>query len=146
MKRHILLVMLFLLLFVTVPALAQDAVPVPVEPSVPTWFAAIAGIAGIVVGAIAGGGSVLVVLGRIANNLKNDAATLSALEKLAASVPPETTAMILEVLKAGQSISEVAYEILDDVPAAEKVTTVSGVSGSLRAVSNSEFDKTAPQS
>lgn len=66
-------------------------------------------IAGIGMGVVAGGGSVLVVVGR----LRNDIVMLTAMERLAASWPPGTRELL-------NNLAGVINEVTDDIPAAQK--------------------------
>ena len=66
-------------------------------------------IAGIGVGVVAGGGSVLVVVSR----LRNDVVLLTAMERLASSWPPGTRELL-------NNLAGVLNEVTDDVPVMQK--------------------------
>ena len=112
MKRFSLLMfVVFLLLMIGVQSVtAQDATvtPAPDAPvvTVESGSAAInliTLIAGIGVGLIAGGGSVLFVVDR----LRKDPATITAVEALAKSFPPETRELL-------NHLAGFLYEVTDD--------------------------------
>lgn len=113
----VVLLIVFLLLMVGIPsALAQDATETPVQ-DVPVVVGEngtaainlITLIAGIGVGLIAGGGSVLFVVDR----LRNDKVTIAAVEALAKSFPPEIREML-------NHLAEFTYEVTDDIPFEDK--------------------------
>ena len=66
-------------------------------------------IAGIGMGVVAGGGSVLVVVSR----LRNDVVLLTAMERLASSWPPGTRELL-------NNLAGVLNEVTDDVPVMQK--------------------------
>ena len=129
---QLLLLLLFVMLF-SFTTLAQDPTPtaegvvvgdsdvvviapeevVNVEASVLTYILMAASA---LIGVLVGGGGVLTVLSRA----RNDEALLTALEGLAKSVPPELAARLLEVIENISVGLEVAEEVLDDTPFADK--------------------------
>jgi len=124
MQAVAVLVVLLVLLSV---AGAQDVVPTP-NPSplngeggaisnAADWITLIAGIG---LGMIAGGGSVLVVVSR----MRHDVVLLTAMERLAASWPVETRALLT-------NLAFVMGEVTDNVPAAEKKMVVAESVGDL---------------
>jgi len=128
----LLILLLFVMLF-SFTTLAQDPTPtaegvvvgdsdvvviapeevVNVEASILTYILMAASA---LIGVLVGGGGVLAVLSRA----RNDEALLTALEGLAKSVPPELAARLLEVIENISVGLEVAEEILDDTPFADK--------------------------
>jgi len=128
----LLILLLFVMLF-SFTTLAQDPTPtaegavvgdsdvvviapeevVNVEASVLTYILMAASA---LIGVLVGGGGVLAVLSRA----RNDEALLTALEGLAKSVPPELAARLLEVIENISVGLEVAEEVLDDIPFADK--------------------------
>lgn len=133
MKRYI--ITLILLLLLALPVMAQDATAEPVatqeaaaivtpdtttsndsDVTLSVWQI-ITGVAG----AFALGGVVGVAgAGVLASRLRNDPATMSAIEKLGNSVPEPTAKLIIDLAKSGQEIAELLKEALDRVPAASK--------------------------
>ena len=129
---QLLILLLFVMLF-SFTTLAQDPTPtaegavvgdsdvvviapeevVNVEASILTYILMAASA---LIGVLVGGGGVLAVLSRA----RNDEALLTALEGLAKSVPPELAARLLEVIENISVGLEVAEEILDDTPFADK--------------------------
>lgn len=105
--------MVLVLLLLVVPAGAQDAPPEEVAPAGPvaseTAIDLITLIAGIGVGLIAGGGSVLFTVDR----LRNDPAAIKAVEALAQSFPPET-------LKLFNHLAGFLFEVTDGQPYEDK--------------------------
>lgn len=142
MKRYTLIILFALLTLFAVPALAQDAtseptaaatvaVDAPVEQPAgsadPTitlkWWQVIAGL----FTAAAGGGLIGIAgFGVLATRIRNDAATMSAIEGLAKSVPADVVKVILDTAKSAQAIAGVVEEAFDGVPATSK--TAGGVS------------------
>jgi len=128
----LLILLLFVMLF-SFTTLAQDPTPTAegavvgdsdvvviapeevanVEASVLTYILMAASA---LIGVLVGGGGVLAVLSRA----RNDEALLTALEGLAKSVPPELAARLLEVIENISVGLEVAEEVLDDIPFADK--------------------------
>jgi len=129
---QLLILLLFVMLF-SFTTLAQDPTPTAegavvgdsdvvviapeevanVEASVLTYILMAASA---LIGVLVGGGGVLAVLSRA----RNDEALLTALEGLAKSVPPELAARLLEVIENISVGLEVAEEVLDDIPFADK--------------------------
>ena len=133
---QLLLLLLFVMLF-SFTTLAQDPTPtaegvvvgdsdvvvgdteiapeevVNVEASVLTYILMAASA---LIGVLVGGGGVLAVLSRA----RNDEALLTALEGLAKSVPPDVAKRILEIIENISVGLEVAEEVLDDIPFADK--------------------------
>jgi len=128
----LLILLLFVMLF-SFTTLAQDPTPtaegvvvgdsdvvviapeevVNVEASVLTYILMAASA---LIGVLVGGGGVLAVLSRA----RNDEALLTALEGLAKSVPPDVAKRILEIIENISVGLEVAEEVLDDIPFADK--------------------------
>lgn len=113
---RLLMFVFILLLLAVMPVTAQDgtATPAPDAPVVPVANGSaainlITLIAGIGVGVVAGGGSVLFVVDR----LRNDKATVKAVEELAKSFPPETRELL-------NHLAGFLYEVTDDTPFADK--------------------------
>jgi hypothetical protein len=73
-------------------------------------------ISGLALGLIAGGGSVLLLVGRV----KNDPALLAAIEGLAKSAPPEVIALLKEISPALKDTADIIDEVTDGVPALDK--------------------------
>lgn len=127
MKKYqsaILLVMLlFMLMLLGVPAFAQDQ---PVNNlDAPTVLLSVGQI---IIGAIAifGAGGVISVagVGLLAMRLRQDKTTIAAIEKLGDSVPPETAKHIMDLSgQFNKSVNEITLlvtEALDRIPAVEK--------------------------
>lgn len=112
MKRSIVLLVLFSLLLLVLPAQAQDvtAPDVPAESNA-TAINLITLIAGIGVGVVAGGGSVLFVVDR----LRHDPTAIAAVEYLGQSFPPETRELL-------NHLAGFLYEATDDIPFKDKPT------------------------
>lgn len=113
---RLLMIVFVLFLLLVMPVAAQDttATPAPAAPvvTVENGSAAInliTLIAGIGVGVVAGGGSVLFVVDR----LRNDPASVRAVEELAKSFPPETRELL-------NHLAGFLYEVTDDTPFADK--------------------------
>ena len=129
---QLLILLLFVMLF-SFTTLAQDPTPtaegavvgdsdvvviapeevVNVEASILTYILMAASA---LIGVLVGGGGVLAVLSRA----RNDEALLTALEGLAKSVPPDVAKRILEIIENISVGLEVAEEVLDDIPFADK--------------------------
>ena len=73
-------------------------------------------IAGLALGLIAGGGSVLLLIGKV----KNDPALLTAIEGLAKAWPPEVVDVLKQVSPALKDAAVIIDEITDDTPANTK--------------------------
>lgn len=73
-------------------------------------------ISGLALGLIAGGGSVLLLVGRV----KNDPALLAAIEGLAKSAPPELIEVLKQLSPALKDTSAIIDEITDGVPVLTK--------------------------
>jgi hypothetical protein len=135
------LVMLILVMVLIVPILAQEVTPdaveivpvevveeVPVEEAAPVVVVADDGmtvdlvqviiglLTAFAVGGIVGIGGLSVFVQR----LQNDTATVTALEKLGASYPPETKEILLGISRGLENIGRLGAEVFDDVPVAEK--------------------------
>ena len=107
------LFVLVLVLLLASPAHAQDvtAPDAPAEGNA-TAINLITLIAGIGVGVVAGGGSVLFVVDR----LRNDPTAIAAVEYLGQSFPPETRELL-------NHLAGFLYEATDDVPYKDKPTS-----------------------
>lgn len=139
-KMKTLLVLVMLLLLMAGTALAQDVTREPgtepaatVEAPVTTpdtqpsadpaitlkWWQVIAGL----FTAAAGGGLIGIAgFGVLATRIKNDAATMKAIEGLTESVPANVVKAILETARSTQAIADVVEEAFDGIPAASKVS------------------------
>lgn len=73
-------------------------------------------ISGIALGLVAGGGSVLLLVGRV----KNDPALLTAIEALAKSWPATTIDVLKQISPALKDVATVIDEVTDGVPVASK--------------------------
>jgi len=73
-------------------------------------------ISGLALGLIAGGGSVLLLVGRV----KNDPALLAAIEGLAKSLPPEYIEVLKQISPALKDASAIIDEVTDNVPVTSK--------------------------
>lgn len=73
-------------------------------------------ISGLALGLIAGGGSVLLLVGRV----KNDPALLAAIEGLAKSAPPEIIEVLKQLSPALKDASSIIDEVVDGVPVLDK--------------------------
>ena len=73
-------------------------------------------LSGLAIGLVAGGGSVLLLIGRV----KNDPALLAAIEGLATQWPPEVKDVLLKLSPALKDGAAIIDEVLDDVPAGSK--------------------------
>lgn len=111
MKSRGIVLLVLLVLLLAMPVAAQD-VPAPEVPAAESGSTAInliTLIAGIGVGVVAGGGSVLFVV----NKIRNDTVIVTALEQLGASFPPETRELL-------NNLAGLMYEITDGIPFDEK--------------------------
>ncbi len=79
-------------------------------------------ITGIALGMVAGGGSVLFVV----HKLRNDAAMMAALEKLADSWPAETKDVLKQFVPGLRDAADVLEEITDGVPVESKTQPQQG--------------------
>lgn len=130
------LLIICLFLFGGVIAIAQEATPEPDAPPVVTplpdtdgnvvlsVFQVVIGV----VAAVAVGGIVGIAgVGVLASRLRNDAATIAAIEALAKSVPPETAKQVVDLTgqlnKSMNEITLLVSEALDNVPASSKPPT-----------------------
>lgn len=118
MKRHILLVMLFLLLFMALPVLAQDTVPVPVEPALPLWLSLVL----IIVSSVASGGTVWMIVNRAIDKTRNDPVALKNAEAAADNIPESFGVAMLDFFKTIQNAAKLGEEIFDRIPASSKVS------------------------
>lgn len=73
-------------------------------------------ISGLALGLIAGGGSVLLLVGRV----KNDPALLAAIEGLAKSLPAEYIDVLKQISPALKDASAIIDEVTDGVPISSK--------------------------
>ena len=73
-------------------------------------------ISGLALGLIAGGGSVLLLVGRV----KNDPALLAAIEGLAKSLPAEYIDVLKQISPALKDASAIIDEVTDGVPVSSK--------------------------
>ena len=73
-------------------------------------------ISGIALGLVAGGGSVLLLVGRV----KNDPALLTAIEALAKSWPATTIDVLKQISPALKDTAAILDELTDGVPVASK--------------------------
>ena len=89
-----------------------------------TGTALISLISGLALGLIAGGGSVLLLVGRV----KNDPALLSAIEALEKSWPASTVDILKKIAPALRDGASIIDEVTDDVPVLSKTTTVTTTS------------------
>lgn len=71
---------------------------------------------GLALGLIAGGGSVLLLVGRV----KNDPALLAAIEGLAKSLPAEYIDVLKQISPALKDASAIIDEVTDNVPVTSK--------------------------
>lgn len=115
-SRGSLVLLVLLLLMLALPAHAQEvtATPAPEVPTAESGSTAInliTLIAGIGVGVVAGGGSVLFVVDR----LRKDPTAIAAVEYLGQSFPPETRELL-------NHLAGFLYEATDDVPYKDKPT------------------------
>lgn len=114
MRKRIGILLLGLLLLLALPVRAQEvtatlASDVATETNGSAAINLITLIAGIGVGVVTGGGSVLFVV----NKFRNDKAIVTALEQLGASFPPQTRELL-------NNLAGLMYEITDDVPFNDK--------------------------
>lgn len=142
-KLHSLLGIFLLLSLLNLPTSAQEGTPeamdvvpvevveeVPVEEAAPVVVVADDGVnvdlVQVIIGlltAFAAGGIVGIGgLSVFVQRLQNDTATVTALEKLAASYPPETKEILLGISRGLENIGRFGGEIFDNVPVAEKPT------------------------
>lgn len=77
-------------------------------------------IAGVIAAVTAGGIIGVAGAGVLANRLLQDKATVTAMEKLADSLPPETTLKFLEFFMSVESVANLGTEVFDDVPIVDK--------------------------
>lgn len=76
-------------------------------------------------GAFAAGGVVGIAgLAVFVDRIRNDHATVTALELLAQSFPPETRKLLKNASDTVTSIGELGSEVLDDIPIIDKIETV----------------------
>lgn len=144
MKRYLAILILIFTLFAALPVMAQDegtaepepaavatvTVDAPVDPApvdnpvgsddpaiTLKWWQVIAGL----FTAAAGGGLIGIAgFGVLATRIRNDAATMSAIEGLAKSVPADVVKVILDTAKSAQAIAGVLEEAFDGVPVSSK--------------------------
>lgn len=122
MNRNLLkAVLLGLLLASALPVLAQDTVPIPTEATVPAWVALVVSLAGIIVSAIASGGTVWMIVNRAIDKTRNDPVAMKNAEEAAAGVPQRVALALIDVLKTLRNAADLGVELLDGVPASEKV-------------------------
>lgn len=89
------------------------------------WWQVIAGL----FTAAAGGGLIGIAgFGVLATRIRNDTATMSAIEGLAKSVPADVVKVILDTTKSTQAIAGVIEEAFDGIPVASKSAQPGGVS------------------
>ena len=89
------------------------------------WWQVLAGIAL----AFGGGGLVGIAgVGVLAVRIKNDKATMTAIEGLANSVPAHVVKLILDTTRSTQAIAGVVEEVFDGVPIASKPAPVTAQS------------------
>lgn len=143
------------------PVLAQDTLPTPTESTVPVWVALVISLAGIVVSAIASGGTVWMIVNRAIDKTRNDPVAMKNAEAAASGIPQAFGLALLEVMKTLRNATDLGIELLDGIPADEKSAkgeqTISATSntgfpsstvtysGEYRplgfSVSNSEFER-----
>lgn len=143
--KSLLVIVLFALLTLVIPVMAQEptqdaSAPVAtVEPTAPAetqpsadpaialkWWQVLAGLASAFgIGGVVG----IAGVGTIAQRVRNDAATMAAIEGLAKSVPADVAKMALSLARSGEAIAGVVEEAFDDIPAATKTVTTTTVSG-----------------
>lgn len=146
MKKWLLLALIALFALSTLPALAQsgDDIIEPValtaeptaeaggvivnveapepEPSADPaialkWWQVLAGLAT----AFGAGGIIGIAgVGTVAMRVKNDRATMTAIEELAKSVPADVAKSMLALARSGKAIAEVTEEVFDGVPVGSK--------------------------
>lgn len=139
-KLHSLLAIVLLSSLLSLPSMAQETTPeavdvAPVEvlneaPSVETAPVVVADdavrvdVVQVIIGlltAFAAGGIVGIGgLSVFVQRLQNDTATVTALEKLAASYPPETKEILLGISRGLENIGRLGAEVFDGVPVASK--------------------------
>ena len=73
-------------------------------------------------------GGVVVVGGAVVliDRIRDNTATVTAMERLAESFPPGTRDLLLYAARTGKSFSELAEEVLDGEPILDKVTDAQG--------------------
>lgn len=112
---------LVLLLLLATPVFAQDGSATS-EPSVTLSIGQV--VLGIVAAVTAGGITGVMGAGVLAQRLKDNPATMKAIEHLGNSVPPETAKQVIDVLGAFQSsfnsVTALMREALDRIPADSK--------------------------
>jgi len=141
MKTYLLMMIIVLLLAGSV--VAQDATSEPDSSDVPTvtlpanetlpsadpaitlkWWQVLAGLFAAVgvggVGGVAGAGV-------IARRMRDNPATLAAIEGLANSVPADVAKLMLGVARSGKEVALLAEEAFDGVPAAAKPGPAAGI-------------------
>jgi hypothetical protein len=120
MKRFSIFILLALLpALVAMPALAQDAPPetAPDATIVLNIWQVIGGvIAAVSIGGIAG----IAGVGVLASRLRNDEATMKAIEALANSAPKHVTDALASIGKSTIEIGKLLEEVTDGVPMATK--------------------------
>jgi hypothetical protein len=75
-----------------------------------------AAIGGVLAAFLAGGGLTLTALTVVTNKLKNDTATLNAIEALAMSVPQSALSEIRQIISVAKATVEIAEKVTDGKP------------------------------
>lgn len=60
--------------------------------------------------------------GLVATRLRDDAATMTAIEGATKNVPPEIAKLLIDLAKSGQAVGDLLIEALDGVPSTSKPT------------------------
>lgn len=129
MKRlSVVFMVLMLVLGLPMVAVAQDDTPDADVPVVVTDGEQLSDVSinlvQIVIGLLSAfaAGGVIGIAGLMVfiDRLRNDVATVTALEKLSASYPPETRELLLSISGAVKSVGKLGEEIFDDVPVVDK--------------------------